>query len=323
MPDASGVLTASLTHSLPSDDRSMRGHDATDAATIRARLRDWHPGRGSGDPAARPPWPRAVAASLRHQRRSAGHCVERRRRLDAPGPACRRGARRPGAASLLDSTSRLTSRASRPARPPCRPEDEPGDYKVLADFAAAGSRARPILVGVSEGAGLSVLAATDPATRTAIGGVIGLGLPDINELGWRWKDSLIYITHGTPNEPTFSTASVIGRMSPSPLAVIHSTHDEFVPARRSPARAERCTGTTEAVDRQALPITASVTTSPSSISAWRKPWPGCRTRPGASLTARLMSPRHGHSGFQLLEPGSKITFTHAGVPDGDGASSTR
>ena len=88
---------------------------------------------------------------------------------------------------------------------------------MLADFAAAGSRARPILVGVSEGAGLSVLAATDPATRTAIGGVIGLGLPDINELGWRWKDSLIYITHGTPNEPTFSTASVIGRMSPSPL----------------------------------------------------------------------------------------------------------
>ena len=40
---------------------------------------------------------------------------------------------------------------------------------------------------------------------------------------------MIYITHGTPNEPTFSTASVIGRMSPSPLAVIHSTHDEFVP----------------------------------------------------------------------------------------------
>jgi fermentation-respiration switch protein FrsA (DUF1100 family) len=106
---------------------------------------------------------------------------------------------------------------------------EPGDYKVLVDFAATGAAARPILVGVSEGAGLSVLAATDPTTRSAIGGVVGLGLPDINELGWRWKDSLIYITHGTPDEPTFSTASVIGRMSPSPLAVIHSTHDEFVP----------------------------------------------------------------------------------------------
>ena len=87
-----------------------------------------------------------------------------------------------------------------------------------------------MLVGVSEGAGLSVLAATDPATRGGdCAASSALGLPDINELGWRWKDALIYVTHGTPNEPTFSTAAVIGRMSPSPLAAIHSTHDEFVP----------------------------------------------------------------------------------------------
>jgi fermentation-respiration switch protein FrsA (DUF1100 family) len=110
-----------------------------------------------------------------------------------------------------------------------RPEDEPGDYKVLADFAAQGSRRRPILVGVSEGAGLSVLAATDPATRSSIAGVVGLGLPDINELGWRWKDALIYVTHGIPNEPTFSTATLVSRVAPAPLAAIHSTRDEFVP----------------------------------------------------------------------------------------------
>ena len=110
-----------------------------------------------------------------------------------------------------------------------RPEDEPGDYKVLADFASAGSRLRPILAGVSEGAGLSVLAATDPATRSAIAGVVGLGLPDINELGWRWKDALIYVTHGIPNEPTFSAATLVSRVAPAPLAAIHSTRDEFVP----------------------------------------------------------------------------------------------
>lgn len=110
-----------------------------------------------------------------------------------------------------------------------QPGDEPGDYKVLADVAAAGSRRRPILVGVSEGAGLSVLAATDPATRAAIGGVVGLGLPDVNELGWRWKDAIIYVTHGMPNEPTFSTAAIVSRVAPAPLAAIHSTQDEFVP----------------------------------------------------------------------------------------------
>jgi pimeloyl-ACP methyl ester carboxylesterase len=110
-----------------------------------------------------------------------------------------------------------------------RPEDEPADYKVLADYAARGSSEKPILIGVSEGAGLSVLAATDQATRTAIAGVIGLGLPDVNELGWRWRDSLIYVTHGVPHEPTFTTASLIERMSPAPIAAIHSTRDEFVP----------------------------------------------------------------------------------------------
>ena len=110
-----------------------------------------------------------------------------------------------------------------------RPEDEPGDYKVLADFAAGGGSRKPILIGVSEGAGLSVLAATEPQTRKSIAGVLALGLPDINELGWRWKDALIYVTHGVPNEPTFSTASIVSGVSPTPLAAIHSTQDEFVP----------------------------------------------------------------------------------------------
>jgi len=110
-----------------------------------------------------------------------------------------------------------------------RQEDEPADYRVLVDFAARGSQRKPLLIGVSEGAGLSVLAATDPETKRAIGGVIGLGLPDMNELGWHWKDALIYVTHAAPKEPMFSAAAVIGNVAPLPLAAIHSTNDEFVP----------------------------------------------------------------------------------------------
>jgi len=110
-----------------------------------------------------------------------------------------------------------------------RPEDEPGDFRVLAEFAGRGSTQKPILIGVSEGAGLSVLAATDPQTKPFIAGVLGLGLPDLNELGWRWRDAVIWITHGVPREPTFSTAALVGRVSPVPLAAIHSTQDEFVP----------------------------------------------------------------------------------------------
>ena len=88
-----------------------------------------------------------------------------------------------------------------------------------------------MLVGVSEGAGLSLLAATDARMKTLITGVVGVGMPDINELGWRWQDSAIYLTHKVPNEPTFSTATIAANVTPLPLAAIHSTTDEFVPLR--------------------------------------------------------------------------------------------
>jgi pimeloyl-ACP methyl ester carboxylesterase len=110
-----------------------------------------------------------------------------------------------------------------------RVEDEPGDYRTLIDFAARETGQKPILIGVSEGAGLSVLAATDPANKEAIAGVIGLGLCDLTELGWRWKDMVIYLTHGTPQEPTFSVRGIVDRVAPIPVAAIHSTRDEYVP----------------------------------------------------------------------------------------------
>ena len=106
--------------------------------------------------------------------------------------------------------------------------DEPGDYRTLADLAQRLTGRRPILVGVSEGGGLSVLAASDPRNRQAVAGVIALGLPDTNELGWRWKDAAIYVTHAVPNEPTFRVSSVIDQVAPLPLAAIHATGDEFV-----------------------------------------------------------------------------------------------
>jgi alpha-beta hydrolase superfamily lysophospholipase len=107
--------------------------------------------------------------------------------------------------------------------------DVTADYRALAEFAAQGSRSLPILIGVSEGAGLSVLAASGDAVKQRVLGVIGIGLPEKNELGWRWRDMAIYITHGVPNEPLFNASAVVGRVSPTPLAAIHSTADEFVP----------------------------------------------------------------------------------------------
>jgi type IV secretory pathway VirJ component len=109
-----------------------------------------------------------------------------------------------------------------------RAEDEPADFRALIEFTARGSTLAPILIGISEGAGLSVLAAADAETRKRITGVITLGMPDRTELGWRWKDALIYVTHGAADEPSFSTAAIIAKVSPAPLVAIHSTRDEFV-----------------------------------------------------------------------------------------------
>ncbi len=106
----------------------------------------------------------------------------------------------------------------------------PGDFLVLVDQAAKGAPGRPVLIGVSEGAGLAVLAATSHELKTRIAGVVGLGLPESCELAWRFKDSIVYLTKGVPKEPTFSTAEIIGKVAPLPIVAIHSTRDEFVAA---------------------------------------------------------------------------------------------
>lgn len=109
------------------------------------------------------------------------------------------------------------------------PEEIPGDFARFVERARHGRDLKAMLVGVSEGAGLSVLAAADPTLRASLAGVIALGLPDVNELGWRWRDSIIYITHQAPNEPSFHAQDYVVRLGDLPLAALHSTHDEFVP----------------------------------------------------------------------------------------------
>jgi dienelactone hydrolase len=109
------------------------------------------------------------------------------------------------------------------------PEDVARDYLAVVEYAARGTAARPLLIGVSEGAGLSVLAATAPEVKAAVAGVIVLGLPERNELGWRWRDSIIYLTKKAPREPLFSARAIVPNVAPLPLAALASTHDEFAP----------------------------------------------------------------------------------------------
>ena len=109
-------------------------------------------------------------------------------------------------------------------------KDVQRDFGMLIELATE-SAARPILVGVSEGGGLSVLAAADPKIRDRISGVATFGLGDANELAWRWRDSIIYLTKGIPREPLFHASDFVPYISPAPLALVWSTRDEFVPPR--------------------------------------------------------------------------------------------
>jgi dienelactone hydrolase len=127
----------------------------------------------------------------------------------------------------VDSKAYLESFTSATAA--LTPGDVAADFRTLIGYARGATGQQPLLVGISEGAGLSVLAAADPSTP-AVSGVVAMGLGDHNELGWRWKDDVIYLTHGVPSEPAFSAVALADRIAPTPLAMISSTHDEYVPA---------------------------------------------------------------------------------------------
>jgi fermentation-respiration switch protein FrsA (DUF1100 family) len=86
-----------------------------------------------------------------------------------------------------------------------------------------------IVTGVSEGAALAVLAASEAKNHAWIDGVITMGLPASAELAWRWTDAASWITKRDASEPSFAPADVIARVSPLPLYMIQSTRDEYVP----------------------------------------------------------------------------------------------
>jgi len=109
--------------------------------------------------------------------------------------------------------------------------DIPGDYRVIQD--ALKQRrllTHPVILsGVSEGAGLAVLAASDPKNHDWVDGVITMGLPPTAELAWRWTDVAAWITKRDADEPSFAPRDVIAAVSPVPLFMIQSTKDEYVP----------------------------------------------------------------------------------------------
>jgi dienelactone hydrolase len=104
------------------------------------------------------------------------------------------------------------------------------DFRSLAQWITADSNESIILVGWSEGAGLTLLASAAPDNRETFEGLVTFGLGRVGILGWRWVDDLTYITKADPHEPKFVATSYMPQIAPKPLLMIQSTHDDYVSA---------------------------------------------------------------------------------------------
>ena len=109
------------------------------------------------------------------------------------------------------------------------------DVAAMVAFATTTGGSKPVLAGVSEGAGLAVIAAGARPVQVAVSGVLAIGLPSQTELGWRWRDAVIYFTHAAPKEPLVAMTNIIRLVSPVPLAIIHSAKDEYTPLAEATA----------------------------------------------------------------------------------------
>jgi alpha-beta hydrolase superfamily lysophospholipase len=118
-----------------------------------------------------------------------------------------------------------------------QPQDVPADYQVIADrLRERHFLVRPVVVsGVSEGAAIAVLAASEPKNRGWIDGVLTIGLPATAELAWHWSDLWAAAMKKDADEPSFTVADFLARVSPLPLCMIQSRKDEYV----TPAEYER------------------------------------------------------------------------------------
>jgi len=112
-----------------------------------------------------------------------------------------------------------------------REEDVPSDFNALLNAAMLQQDERAVVIGVSEGAGLAVLALAQSACPKCRG-LIALGLPERTSMAWRWTDFTMWITKTDPNEPMAYTPHFLSRLK-VPVVMIHSTHDEWDPIEKA------------------------------------------------------------------------------------------
>jgi len=120
---------------------------------------------------------------------------------------------------------------------PISPEELTHDYDAIARIAmerpGVDEEAPVVLAGWSLGAGYSVLVASQPEFSLPVNRVVAISLPMYGELAWKPSDSIIYFTHGTPNEKVFDAHQYLRKLKQTPIVFLNATNDSNAPFREA------------------------------------------------------------------------------------------
>ncbi len=119
------------------------------------------------------------------------------------------------------------------------PEKLARDYERLIDFSeqALGlpSKTPVVLVGMSRGAGLAVVAAGQPIVQTRLAGVLAVALTREEEYVQHYRIRRGALPPGTPRRELvmIETYEYLPHLSSLPVSVIQSTRDNYLPAEKA------------------------------------------------------------------------------------------
>ncbi len=144
----------------------------------------------------------------------------------------------------IDVKSYLVNFAS--SQKPITPEDLTRDYDTIARLSLAQQgidvKAPVVLAGWSLGADYSVIVASDHGFSVPVSRIVAISLPLYGERAWRPTDSIIYFTHGTPNEKVFDVRQYLKKLNETPIVFLNAINDTNAPFREAQALYETTPG---------------------------------------------------------------------------------
>ena len=120
---------------------------------------------------------------------------------------------------------------------PVTAEDLTRDYDTIARAAIAqpgvDGKLPVVLAGWSLGADYSVVVAAQAEFSVPVSRIVAISLPLYGERAWRATDSIIYFTHGVPNEKLFDARDYLKKLKETPIVFVNATNDDSASFREA------------------------------------------------------------------------------------------